>query len=143
MNHYFKILTTFALLAATNAMIFGGKVAARSKSTIPTYDKETKTWTKSPNDDGENPYDAVGALLRHGPNPFIARLTNPNDYEQGVLKYMAVANVERSEAVGNMDAKLNNAMDWAFQKQEEKKGKAESNFTREGREGAGEFCKLT
>ena len=47
------------------------------------------------------------------------------------MKYMATAQVSRSEATGNIDAKLNNAVDWAYQKMEEKnKGKPKVDYTR-------------
>ena len=42
-------------------------------------------------------------------------------YEQSVLQYMASTKCTRSDATGNMDAKANNAADWAYQKMEEKK----------------------
>jgi hypothetical protein len=99
------------------------------KGKSPSYDRATERWTKGQDDDGAYPYDAVGALLRHGPGPFIGRLTNPDDYEQNVLKYMANGDVSRSEAVGNMDAKLNNAMDWMYQKTAEKNGAPKVDYT--------------
>ena len=34
--------------------------------------------------------------------PAITRITNPDNYEQAVLKYMAQTNCERIEAQGNM-----------------------------------------
>ena len=43
---------------------------------------------------------------------------------------MATAGVDRAEATGNMDAKLNNAMDWTYQKMAEKKGAAKVDYTR-------------
>ena len=99
------------------------------KLATPTFNKATQKWEKAASDDGEYPYDAWGALLRHGPAPFISRLVSPADYEQQVLKYMAVAKVSRAEATGNMDAKLNNAADWAYQKMEESRGRPKVDFT--------------
>lgn len=96
----------------------------------PTFNKKTERWEPAPDDDGKYPYDAVGSLLRHGPSPFLTRLTNADEYEQAVLKYMATAGVDRAEATGNMDAKLNNAMDWTYQKMAEKKGAAKVDYTR-------------
>ena len=107
----------------------GGAAAATSKLATPTFNKETQKWEKAPSDDGEYPYDAVGALLRHGPFAWAGRVLNPGDYEQQVLKYMAVAKVDRAEATGNMDAKLNNASDWAYQKLEEKNGRPKVDYT--------------
>lgn len=86
-------------------------------------------WEKAPGDDGAYPYDAVGALLRHGPSPFLTRLTNADEYEQYVLNYMAEIGVDRAEATGNIDAKLNNAAHWAYQKMEENKGKPKVDYT--------------
>lgn len=123
-------LITSLLITSSHAFTFGKKASTASKLPTPKFNKETEKWEKSPNDDGENPYDAVGALLRHGPSPFITRFTSAEEYEQGVLKYMAVAKVDRAEAVGNMDAKINNAMDWMYQKQEEKKGKPKVDYTK-------------
>lgn len=116
------ITTLFLVVFCGSTDAFG--IAAGAKkgvgSTKPTFNKATEKWEKAAGDDGKYPYDAVGALLRHGPVPFVTRLTNPGEYEQAVLKYMATAGVDRSEATGNMDAKLNNAVDWAYQKMEEK-----------------------
>ena len=84
--------TTLLVLAslATTASAFGsfGKPrAATPKLPLPTYDAATNTYTRSPDDDGKMPYDAVGAALRHGPVPFFTRVFNADEYEQGVLKY--------------------------------------------------------
>lgn len=101
-------------LAATTVSAFGsfGGKKATPKSTLPlpTFDDATQRYIKNPNDDGVLPYDAIGAALRHGPVPFFTRIFNADEYEQGVLKYMGTAKVSRAEAVGNMDAKLNNPM---------------------------------
>jgi hypothetical protein len=119
--------------STTNLHIFGSKVSgvskSSSKSTKPVFDKATETWQKSPADDGKYPYDAVGALLRHGPGPFVQRTVNPKGYEQSVLQYMAATGCSRAEATGNMDAKLNNAADWAYQKLEEKKTGKKVDYT--------------
>jgi hypothetical protein len=110
--------------------IFGAKsTSSVGKSTKPTFDKSTETWKPSPNDDGKYPYDAVGALLRHGPAPFLQRTFDPKGYEQSVLQYMAATGCSRDEATGNMDAKLNNAADWAYQKLEEKKTGKKVDYT--------------
>ena len=101
----------------------------KSSSTKPIFDKATEKWTKAPSDDGKYPYDAVGALLRHGPGPFVTRIVDPKGYEQSVLSYMANTGCTRAEATGNMDAKLNNAADWAFQKLEEKKTGKKVDYT--------------
>ena len=95
----------------------------------PTFNKSIQKWERASSDNGEYPYDAVGALLRHGPAPFLIRILNPDEYEQGVLKYMATAGVSRAEAVGNMDAKINNGADWAYQKMAEKNGAPKVDYT--------------
>jgi hypothetical protein len=56
-------------------------LAAKASSLKPKFNKATDKWEKGPGDDGEYPYDAFGALLRHGPSPFISRVTNPSEYE--------------------------------------------------------------
>lgn len=122
----FLIVTLFA---SSTAFGFGASKPA-SKLPLPTFNKDTNRWEKSPLDDGKYPYDAIGSALRHGPSPFLTRVFNADEYEQGILKYMATANVDRAEATGNIDAKLNNAIDWAYQKMEEKNGKPKVDYTR-------------
>lgn len=102
---------------------------AKSSKTTPTWDTTTKKWIQAPGDDGEYPYDPVGSLLRHGPAPFLKRVTDPVGYEQDVLGYMAKASVSRAEATGNMDARANNAADWTYQKMKEKKGAPAVDYT--------------
>lgn len=114
----------FSPRAATNTPSLTALFARK-----PTFNKKTERWEKASDDDGKYPYDTIGSLLRHGPSPFITRLTNSDEYEQAVLKYMATAGVSRAEATGNMDAKLNNAMDWTYQKMAEKKGSPKVDYT--------------
>ncbi|KAL7541826.1 hypothetical protein ACHAXR_011259 [Thalassiosira sp. AJA248-18] len=126
------ILLAFATSTASAFGSFGKKSASASatKLPLPTLNKDTNKYEKSPLDDGKYPYDAVGSALRHGPAPFLTRVFNADEYEQGVLKYMLTAKVDRAEATGNTDAKLNNAIDWAYQKMEEKNGKPKVDYTR-------------
>ena len=124
------ILLAFSTTTALAFGSFGGKKAASTKLPLPTYDEATNRYTKNPLDDGEYPYDAVGSALRHGPSPFLTRVFNADEYEQGVMKYMLSAKVSRAEATGNTDAKLNNPLDWAYQKMEEKNGKPPVDYTR-------------
>jgi hypothetical protein len=51
-------------------------------------------------------YPPIGTLLRQGPQPYFQRVFNTEDYEQAVLKFMAVEQCSRNEAQGNMDAYL-------------------------------------
>ena len=57
-----------------------------------------------PQDEASAGYDKVGTLLRHGPQPFFQRIFKADDYEQGVLKFMAIEECDRNAAQGNMDA---------------------------------------
>ena len=109
---------------------FGKKSASSTKLPLPTFDDATQRYVKNPLDDGKYPYDAVGSALRHGPSPFLTRIFNADEYEQGILKYMGTAKVTRAEATGNVDAKLNNVLDWQYQKMEEKKGKPKVDYTK-------------
>jgi hypothetical protein len=84
----------------------------------------TRRWEPTTLEDAEG-YGVAGSLIRQGPVPFVQRLLNPDDYEQGVLKLMANSSEERmsrNEAQGNFDAYLQNPNDWALQKMEEKNG---------------------
>mmetsp|Transcript_38525 Transcript_38525/g.77663 ORF Transcript_38525/g.77663 Transcript_38525/m.77663 type:complete len:162 (+) Transcript_38525:31-516(+) len=66
-------------------------------------------------------YPAFGSLVRQGPVPFIARITNPVKYENSVLKFMSEEGCSRMEAQGNMDAFNANPNDWVGGKLQEKK----------------------
>lgn len=132
MQSLFLLLSLFALSSAfaparMTKRASGALSAAKLK--LPKYNAQTQTWTPAAGDDGKYPYDAVGALLRHGPAPFISRVTNAAEYEQGILKYMANSKVSRAEATGNMDAMINNGPDWMMQKMAEKKGAAVVDYT--------------
>ena len=109
---------------------FGKKSPAASKLPLPTFDDATQRYIKNPLDDGEYPYDAIGSALRHGPSPFITRTFKADEYEQAVLKYMGTYKCTRAEATGNTDARLNNQLDWMYQKQEEKNGKPKVDYTK-------------
>ena len=112
-----------------SAFNFGGKKASKLTLPLPTFDEDTGRYVKNPLDDGEYPYDAIGAALRQGPSPFITRVFNADEYEQGVMKYMLAYKCSRAEATGNTDARLNNAMDWQYQKMEESRGRAKVDYT--------------
>jgi hypothetical protein len=88
--------------------------ATLSLGMAPKYDKNTNKWTPTSADEGpEAGYDLWGSLLRQGPNPFIQRVFNADDYEQAVLKFMAGDKVDRNVAQSEMDAYLQNPNDWA------------------------------
>lgn len=87
------------------------------------FDKSTERWIPTTDDEKNGGYGPFGSLIRFGPKPVIIRLLNTDDYEQGVLKMMATEKSwDKQEAQGNFDAYLENPNDWAFQKNEEKKG---------------------
>jgi hypothetical protein len=66
-------------------------------------------------------YDVFGTLVRQGPKPAITRLTQPKDYEQAILKFMAQDQCDYLTAQGNMDAYLRNPADWTYQRMEDTK----------------------
>lgn len=73
----------------------------------PKFDKSTERWiATSPEETAEAGYGIGKTLLLQGPKPFFHRLFQPDDYEQAVLKFMAVEKVSREQAQGNMDAYL-------------------------------------
>eukprot|EP00568_Trieres_chinensis_P005714 CAMPEP_0183293256 /NCGR_PEP_ID=MMETSP0160_2-20130417/2011_1 /TAXON_ID=2839 ORGANISM="Odontella Sinensis, Strain Grunow 1884" /NCGR_SAMPLE_ID=MMETSP0160_2 /ASSEMBLY_ACC=CAM_ASM_000250 /LENGTH=200 /DNA_ID=CAMNT_0025454343 /DNA_START=22 /DNA_END=624 /DNA_ORIENTATION=+ len=98
---------------------------AAKRPTPPRYDKATQRWEATCTEDGYGP---VGSLLRFGPVPFFLRLSDPDKYEQAVLKYQASEKCVRMEAQGNMDAYFENPNDWAIQKLEEKRGSAKRDY---------------
>lgn len=67
-------------------------------------------------------YPPIGTLLRQGPQPYIRRLLNSDEYDQGVLKMMAGENLTRDEAQGSFDAYMRNPNDWTYNKLQERKG---------------------
>lgn len=95
----------------------------------PKYNKQTGKWDAPPGFQDEKTYGPVGSLLRHGPSPFVTRLTRRDEYEQAVLKYMNSEGCSKLEAQGNMDAYFNNPADWAYRKGEEKKGAPKVDYT--------------
>ena len=71
---------------------------------VPRFDPAQQRWVPSSEEESaEANYPVIRSLLRHGPGAFLARVTNPDTYDQAVLKFMATENVERWEAQGNMD----------------------------------------
>lgn len=77
------------------------------------FDKKASEWVAtSPDEEPSAGYGVVGALLRHGPKPALDRLTQPDVYEQAVLKFMAQEKCSRQDAEGNMDAFRRNPNDW-------------------------------
>mmetsp|Transcript_13541 Transcript_13541/g.20632 ORF Transcript_13541/g.20632 Transcript_13541/m.20632 type:complete len:172 (-) Transcript_13541:153-668(-) len=112
----------------------GNKIGARSSNNkhalqmAPKFNKSTQKWEITDGTDTEGAYGPVGSLIRQGPVPFFKRVTDPDLYEQMVLKYMANDKCGRAEAQGNMDAYLANPSDWAYQKNAEKNGAAKYDY---------------
>ena len=51
---------------------------------VPRFDKNEQKWyPTSLEEEASAGYDIWGSLLRQGPNPFIRRLFQPDEYEQG------------------------------------------------------------
>lgn len=83
----------------------------------PRFDRKEQKWLYGgPEDEPSAGYDALGSLLRHGPLPFFQRVFKADEYEQAVLKFMAVEKLDRNQAQGNMDAYLRNPNDWAIER---------------------------
>lgn len=86
------------------------------------FDKTAGAWvTESPEETAAAGYGVWGALVRFGPKPALARLLGGDDYEQGVLKFMAAEKCTRAVAEGNMDAFCENPNDWLEVRQYEAK----------------------
>ena len=92
---------------------------------VPRYDASTQRWTPETEEESAAAgYPAIRSLLRHGPGAFITRVTNPDLYDQAVMKFMANDKVGRWEAQGNMDRCNENAQDWMYERMEaDSKGK--------------------
>lgn len=99
------------------------------RSMVPKYDPSKQRWA-SEAEDLEGSYDIFETIVRNGPLPFFQRIISADSYEQGVLKMMASEGMGRAEAQGNMDASLENAGDWAYQKMKEKNGGPKKDYAK-------------
>lgn len=95
------------------------------------FDPTLEKWVPTAPEDGVG-YGPMGTLLRAGPKPFLIRVFNPDNYEQGVFKFMYKENMSRLEAQGNFDAYLENPNDWAYQYFQEKNGGYKKDYVNEG-----------
>lgn len=112
-----RVLVSFlACLATAHAFVSQANRRATSDlSMAPRFDKKTQKWYPTKPEEGpEAGYPVINTLLLHGPKPWFQRVFQPEEYEQAVLKFMAGDKCDRKEAMGNMDAYLNNPNDWAF-----------------------------
>lgn len=82
----------------------------------PKYDKGTQRWTPSSEAESATAgYDTFGTFLRQGPGPTFYRVFKADEYDQGVLKFMAGDKIQdRNVAQAEMDAYLRNPNDWAY-----------------------------
>jgi hypothetical protein len=107
------------------------RASASSKLRMVRFDQSQEKWVPSAPED-EVGYGPVGTLLRAGPKPFVIRITNIDNYDQGVYKLMANENLSRMEAQGNFDAYLENPNDWAYQYFKEKGGGYKKDYVNDG-----------
>lgn len=123
-----RLLISFCLLLAAqlpqiDAFVLRSRPSfnAGSIAMAPKYNAATQRWEPTDPQDTVG-YPPIGSLIRQGPLPFFKRLTNADEYEQGVLKMMATNNLTRNQAQGSFDAYLQNPGDWTLQKIAEDKG---------------------
>ncbi|GFH55446.1 hypothetical protein CTEN210_11922 [Chaetoceros tenuissimus] len=132
LSTYFMLLT--ALLPYSTVSAFTAptlQASSRSSQLSVKFDAATERWIPESTEETEG-YDAFGTLLRAGPKPFLIRITNGDNYEQGVYKFMAQKNMNRMEAQGNFDAYLENPNDWAYQYLQEQKGGPKKDYVNDG-----------
>lgn len=85
----------------------------------PRFDPASQRWSPATEEESAaSSYPPIRSLLRHGPKAFFVRTTQPDNYDQAVLKFMAKEQCSRWEAQGNMDRYFENAQDWAFERYE-------------------------
>lgn len=137
-KHFSVVVVVVALALVGNAAAFTSPSQQQQRTTVtaspqlsmvPKFDPKKQRWNAEPSD-LEGSYGVFETVVRNGPLPFIQRLISGDSYEQGVLKMMATENMSRAEAQGNMDASLENAADWAYQKAEERKGGRKKDYAK-------------
>ena len=86
------VTVSFAFVSRSSNAMQGRSVAVDSSSSVlmvPRFDKSSQKWFPENEKDMEGGYDPIGSLIRQGPVPFFKRVTDPELYEQMVLKYQA------------------------------------------------------
>jgi hypothetical protein len=135
-NAFFLLRLLMVLSSTTTTMAFviqkthnphGAATCGATSTSLtmaPRFDKSTQTWVATnANEQPSAGYPPIGSLLRQGPKPYLLRVFKPDEYEQAVLKFMAIDKCTRNEAQGNMDAFLRQPNDWSYLRMEsEKKG---------------------
>jgi hypothetical protein len=96
--------------------------SSSSLAMVPRFDPKEQKWFPSSEEESSSAnYPSIRSLLRHGPKAYFVRVTQPDMYDQAVLKFMASDKVGRWEAQGNMDRFNENAQDWIFERLEAKR----------------------
>lgn len=85
-----KLSTILLLVLPTLTTCFAvSQQQYSAKTTLfmaPRFDKQEKKWyPTSPEEEASAGYGIWGSLLRQGPTPFLQRLFQADDYEQGKL----------------------------------------------------------
>jgi len=106
-----KSLLSLAILCNLQHLAFAFSSHGNSRKSMlrmtslqmaPRYNPSTERWEATNEEEATPAYGPVGSLIRQGPLPFIQHLTNADEYDQAVLKYMAKEGCDRKEAQGNM-----------------------------------------
>jgi hypothetical protein len=87
----FLLLFSLPLLSGAFTMpAVSSTTKLSSLNMAPKFDKQLNKWIPSSSAEGpEAGYDIWGTVIRHGPVPFFNRIVKADEYEQGVLKFMA------------------------------------------------------
>eukprot|EP00980_Cylindrotheca_fusiformis_P007375 scaffold1525_cov142-Cylindrotheca_fusiformis.AAC.175 len=97
-----------ALAALSGVSAFAPAHRVRKSTTsinmAPKFDPTSQKWIPQNDDEATPAYGPVGSLIRAGPLPFIQRLINGEEYEQGVLKMMATDGYDRKSKSKNPTA---------------------------------------
>ena len=111
-----------ALLVTRTTLFAPPSRTAGTSALLAKFDGE-KWVAESDQETAAAGYGIFPTFVRHGPRPTLQRILQPDDYDQAVLKFMALESVDRLNAQGNIDAFLRNEQDWAYNRmQEEKRG---------------------
>lgn len=89
---------------------------------LPTFDASTQRWSPALDEESAaSAYNALGSLLRQGPKAYLARVTNPDGYDQECLEYMAQEKCTSYQmAQGNVDRRNENLQDWMEERMQAK-----------------------
>jgi hypothetical protein len=122
----FMVLVLEAMAVAAFTVVAPAASTTRTASKrfmVPRWNADEQRWIPAGPEETASGggYSKIKTLLMHGPNPFIQRVFQEDQYEQGVLKFMAGDQCSRLEAQGNMDAYLANPNDWAIARFESEK----------------------